>query len=818
LTSPNVEEEVTDLHEHTEETAVGTTVALSTGLLNLVGTMPDGTEPENICTADWPAIAMTKTDAPDGTPPQVESSPQDHETKIPCRDVDEVAFPFQATLMSGHVLPARRPSVSEYHCEEAELAEISRPVDLSDTGVVEGAAANETENEMEDQENLDGVPLEINGEDELPRTDVSESSMTMAGRKMSRVAPEKRGGRPRGSPATDQMVRSEAIKHGVQARNQRPELVCWLKGMTYVVGVEIPEETHLPLLTVRQPPDLALEEDDSRSGLWRLKRPLESVHLLAPEPHETCAVELPSARYRIFKMVGAYKTRGRAVRQGSTGQFLIVVPESWGWNEELSGPAATTPEYVYPGTCRAHSVRLPLDPGRALAFDTPEGTCVRIPCGSERFELVGARIDDASVDAGPLFAREPPQLRCAAGIAEDTTAIAAVVLGEEGIVEGRRGWRARADRFEELRPAIADRKAGWFFVRLYDCHGELIESLDFRFVADLVSIEIKADSPMPGVEGHSVARIRFRHGRGCSVSSRSKPPVITELLPDGASAIVPCDSKSGETSWLISTRNEQVQVKIRVDRVWWALEDGATEANQILWTDRPLRLCRDEFRATSVIAIRIRLPRPGWADELRIGFQWGRSRSVHIGASELECVIPLRDMGEARELEEQAAALLSIWVVPRGITAERLEGVVGFLLEVGISIDDQGFLCSLHQMKARLLIAALTRIRTAGSVPLRQMIREFRTERYQRIPKHRRGKACEPFVEEGLCLLALAIEQLEVQKTRGTSLSGRWRIRARAASVYFPSVMAAVRSRHREIESKLANRGAAGASLRTDRC
>ena len=120
LTSPNVEEEVTDLHEHTEETAVGTTVALSTGLLNLVGTMPDGTEPENICTADWPAIAMTKTDAPDGTPPQVESSPQDHETKIPCRDVDEVAFPFQATLMSGHVLPARRPSVSEYHCEEAE--------------------------------------------------------------------------------------------------------------------------------------------------------------------------------------------------------------------------------------------------------------------------------------------------------------------------------------------------------------------------------------------------------------------------------------------------------------------------------------------------------------------------------------------------------------------------------------------------------------------------------------------------------------------------------------------------------------------------
>lgn len=827
-TSAAVEDQVADLYEKGEGVAVDTTIAPNTVLMRLEGTLPDWTESGNVRTADGPA-ARNETHASDAkssvqqlTLAQAEISRLDHEDEIPCRERGDVTSPFQTTLMSGSVPPVQQRAASQLRCDDAERVEASRLAipheETWNTGEVDTTAVNESEQEIGVDEKLEGPFPVIGSEEELSRTDVSDSSTTRSGRKITSVAPEKRGGRPRGSLTADRTEPSEASKRGEQTRNQRPELVCWLQGMTYVVGVEVPEEVQLPLLSVRQPPDVALEEEDSRSGLWRLKQPLESVEFLATEPDEICAVEIPPARYRIFKMVGAYETRGRAVRQGSAGQFLIVIPESWRWNEELSGPATTTSEYVYPGTCRAYHVELPLEPGRALAFNSPEGTCVHIPCGGQRFELVGVLIDDASVDAGPLFVREPPQLRWAAGIAEDTATIAAVVLGEEGIVEGRRGWRARADRFEDLRPAIADRRAGWFFVRLYDGHNELMESLDFRFVADLAAIEVEAGSPVPGIEGHSAARIRFRHGRGCSVRNSSKSPVITKLLPDGSSAIVPSDSESDETSWLVGASTEQVQVKIRVDRVWWALESGEKEANQLLWTDRPLKLSREDFKATSVIAIRIRLPRPGWADELRIGFQGSRSRFVHLGASERECVIPLRDLGEARELEEQAAARLSIWVVPRGRAAERLEGVVGFLPEVGVSLQDDGFLRSLRQLKPRLLIAVLTRVRTACCVPLRRMIRELRTGSYERIPKHQRGTACEPFVKEGLCLLALAIEQLEVQKMRRINLPERWPRRARAAQVHFPDVMSAVRSRHRDIEAALATKGESGTRPRTDRC
>ena len=720
------------------------------------------------------------------------------------------------------VPPAEQLSAPQLRSEDSESVEASRLAlpheETRDTGEMDTTVVNGSLQAIEVDEKLGGPFPVTGGEEELPRTDVSKSPTTPSVRKAARVAPEKRGGRPRGSLSVNRSdpLNIEASKRSGQTRRQQPELVCWLQGMTYVVGVEVPEELQVSSLKVRQPLGGALEED-SRSGFWRLQQPLESVEFVTSDPNETRAAELPSAQYRIFKMVGTYDTRGRAVREASAGHFLIVVPESWRWNEELSGLAATKAEYVYPGTCRAHYVELPLEAGRILAFTSPEGTDVRIPCGGERFELLGTCIDDASVDVGPLFVGEPPQLRWAADIVDDTS-IATVVVGEEGLLKSRRGWRARADRFEDLRRAIADRQAGWFFVRLYDGHDELIETLDFRFVAELAAIDVEASSPVPGLEGHSAARIRFRYGRGCFVRNNSKSPIVTQLVSDGSSAIVSANSESDETCWLVGPDAEQVEVIVRVDRVWWALEGRETQAHQLLWTDRPLRLSREDFRATSVVTIRIRLPHPGWADEVRIGFHGSRNRSVHFSASERECVIPLRDLGEARELEAQAAARLSIWVAPRGGTAERLEGVVGFLPEVKVSWEDYGFLRSLRQLKPRLLMTVLARVRAVCRVPLRHMIRELRTESYERIPKHERGTACEPFMKEGLCLLALAIEQLEVEKTRRLNLSERWPRRAKAAQAHFPGVMSAVRSRHGETEAELATNRGSRTRPKTDRC
>jgi len=576
------------------------------------------------------------------------------------------------------------------------------------------------------------------------------------------VDPVKRGGRRRGGLSSE--LRKDSDREGKrdgQPRKQRPELVCWFQGMArgWVVCVEIPEELELPSFQVRQPPDAALEEEGARGGRWRLKQPLESVKFAAVDLDEKSAVplEVPAARYRIFRIAGAHGDHGRAVRQGSTGYFLIVVPESWQWNEELSGPCSGAPEFVSPGKCRAYHVELPLEAGRTLAFTTPEGDCVRVPCAGGCFELVGERVDDASEEAGPLFVREPPQLRCV-GPGEEV-AVTTVVVKEEGLADGGPRWRDHGKQFEDLRAAIANREAGWFSVLLYDASlGPPVESLDFRFVADLEAIEVQSASSAPGPVGHSAARVQFRHGRECSVRCCSAHPLAIESVPNGSIAIVPPDAQFDATRWLIGPiGGRAVEVAVLIERLWWARTNGDTP-DERAWTDQPLELSRDDFKATSSTAIVLRLPRAGWADEVRLGFEAARSRSIHLSASAQECVTPLRELGESREIEEQGVACLKVWLTRVDHRGERLESIVGLLPgEVTPSMEDPRFLRSLDKVQARSVMAVLARLRSGCRGPLRRIVHELQMDRYNRIPKHQRGRTDETFVRDGLCVLALAV-------------------------------------------------------------
>jgi hypothetical protein len=592
-------------------------------------------------------------------------------------DVDDAS---QSEVVQGLIVTrsTAQPSAETLDSEHHGVAAAPPPVPLMSAVNPDNSGTDKQDSDalIEGQATVAGSELEI------PTSQEFEIATDVPSRRGLRVAPEKRGGKPRESAAGDQVPKSEVGKRNKKTQQQRPELVCWLQGMCWVVGVEVPEELRDPSVQVWQPPNVALEEEGSRDRRWRLKQPLESV-LIAPEPHEGRAIpaEILAAQYRIFKVVGIHGTHGRAVRQGSAGRFLVIVPESWRWNEDLSGPASAAADSVFPGTCQAHHVELPLAAGRVLAFNTPEGDCVRIPCAGHRVELVGVRINDASEQAGPLFVREPPQLQWGAGIPiPEDAAISTVVVGEEGATVGRRRWRVHSDRFEALLPAIANRRVGWFFVRLYDSSDELIESLDFRFVADLEAIEVEGASAIPGPEGHLPALIHVRHQKQCFVRGQAADSPTVESLPHGCRMVVPPDTRYDETRWLVGPIDgSHVEMAILIERVWWAhLRDGA-ERNELQWTDRPLKLSRDDFKATSGALLALRLPRAGWANEVRIGFESTRSRSIHISASERECLIPLCELEGSREVAERAAASLRVWISPARRAGQRLESEVGLL-------------------------------------------------------------------------------------------------------------------------------------------
>lgn len=631
-----------------------------------------------------------------------------------------------------------------------------------------------------------------------------------------RIDPEKRGGKPRVSSVSKggQPERSRNTI-GLKANEtwrRRPELVCWFQGMArgWAVGAEVPEAFGSLSLQARQSPDSRLQEESSRSRCWRLQEPLGPVQLVGagPEQEDCAAVEIPEAEFRIFKLTGDRAERGRAVREGSTGPFLVVVPESWQWSEELSGSYSRVIEFISPGSCRGYHVELPLAAGRALAFRTSDGEIVRIPCGGQRFGFVGLRVDDVSEHAAPLFVREPPHLHCSGS--PDEVAVTTVVVGDEGPADGKPRWRDFSERFEDLRPAIANRRAGWFFVRLYDSSDELIESVDFRFVADLEAITVDSPSPFPGPSGHPPARVCFRHQPGCSVSSRSMSHLRIEPSSDETVAIVPPDPELDETQWMIApARGRPVEVTVLIERVWWARTNG-NGADARAWADQPLELSRDGFKATASTTVILRLPRAGWAEEVQVGFQASRSRPIHLSPSERECTIPLRELGGAHEIEEEGTASLKAWLT-RSASDECSEVVIGSLpAQSSAAVEHSIFLRSFSGLAARSVMSVLSRIRPACRSPLRRLIRHLRTEIYDRIPKHQRGMPHERFVRDGLCVLALAVEQLGVCQPRGRWLSESWVRRARGAQEHFPEAMSAIRSWHRKLEHGLAIRDGFG--------
>jgi len=72
-------------------------------------------------------------------------------------------------------------------------------------------------------------------------------------------------------------------------------------------------------------------------------------------------------------------------------------------------------------------------------------------------------------------------------------------------------------------------------------------------------------------------------------------------------------------------------------------------------------------------------------------------------------------------------------------------------------MEDPRFLRSLDKVQARSVMAVLARLRSGCRGPLRRIVHELQMDRYNRIPKHQRGRTDETFVRDGLCVLALAV-------------------------------------------------------------
>ncbi len=171
-----------------------------------------------------------------------------------------------------------------------------------------------------------------------------------------------------------------------------------------------------------------------------------------------------------------------------------------------------------------------------------------------------------------------------------------LIVGQEG--RGLHRWRKQvpfsSGRVDlPLPPAYM--AMGWFFLRVYDGRQTELETHEFLWIRDLVSIESFS-------KPSGVAELRFVTAGPLSVSSNHAAVPLRITTANFLEAEIPLHPQFDVTRWsfhglrpLDNVRN----VGIRVTRTAWALGDESAPEQDLVWTTTPIDLPLAAARPTS---------------------------------------------------------------------------------------------------------------------------------------------------------------------------------------------------------------------------
>lgn len=477
-------------------------------------------------------------------------------------------------------------------------------------------------------------------------------------RSRKQLPPVKRGGRLPSSTKQHEMKKTP----GTKSSSLRPEIVCWNEGWKWIVGIEIPEE--LETLSVAQNEEL-LAQDNINESLYRLRHAVGGVKVTWTGGQKDIPLLGAERNYFIFKMRKNWKGFGRLVRHPIIGYYLAIVPREWKRDEVVSGSASVNPESVQVDGYKAHFFCQEQDGNMAIGFVKANGERIQVESGYSRFQIVGREIKDASEDMGPLFGEKLP---CIQTLDEKGWKdIRVIVLGEEGM--GKNRWRTQfvpqvGAKEQELPEEIANRRGGWYFVRIYDKGDNLLESTDFRFLKALNDIRIESSDFLPGPIGYNNVSVQFLHQTNCKVELMDDDVQhVLEICRESGQTIVTVPPKPNcdETHWILCDGDVKIKVTVLMERIWWSF--GIMGVATTDWVDRPITLSHKHFTATSDKALFVRFPRLRFVRKIDVGFDRNKSKPYQVEVGKKEIAIPLRDFCDTEEIENRQEEFdIKIWV------------------------------------------------------------------------------------------------------------------------------------------------------------
>lgn len=350
----------------------------------------------------------------------------------------------------------------------------------------------------------------------------------------------------------------------------------------------------------------------------------------------------------LFKLPQDWKGVGRKVRGMTKGHYIVMVPREQDWR--------TDDAPVEPAPCQ--------DDNFIARFVYHEDETDPAPRGLDpdvsgllvhSFTLEGVSVHDDS-DQGVLYVGDPPELECDNGIVW-------ALIGEEG----RKGWTEPFQPDAQPLGEVLGGRQGRLFLRVYDKNRHLQDSAEFRYHRSLREIRVNGDPYTdatviaPSATGHRMATIEF-----VTTDDRLLRPRVDseegEFSIVGNKVVVPPVPDPDRFSFTLASDGGETPCVIVLPRIWWRLEAGGQDPAD--WSDRPLRMTRDEFgdHADAEAVLLLRLPRP--VTSLRVRFDDGH-RNVYQGhGSNKRTEVPLAEFAEYTQIEErleQDALLTAQW-------------------------------------------------------------------------------------------------------------------------------------------------------------
>jgi ribosomal protein S9 len=455
----------------------------------------------------------------------------------------------------------------------------------------------------------------------------------------------------------------------------KPEIVCWEKGRQWILAVELPKEfcnSGDVVITQNSSP---LEKDSSREYCWRLTQAFGKVRVHSTETFE---IDLgkEDENSLLFKLSGENRREGRLVKLPSSGDYLVVVPADW----KITNDIVVSNEQINV-KYQAYLHIFDMADNRKMVFSTSKGE-KKIQSKAPMFRLIGSSLNDASETMGTLFVENPPCI--GAHDITDWNDVGTIIIG----AIGENKWRAEVpltleEATQNLPAEVLEKQSGWYFLRFYDGHDELMESLDFRFIRGLNKIKIPRFKPFPE-DRHETIQVEITHETDCEIESAN---IYSSNLPvkhteTGRVLSIPPNPEYDKTCWRIGhSSGAQVEITILLERIWWNI--GAQTEKPSAWKDQFEPLPKESFSATSNIALWLRFPAQRWVKKVAVGFQREQARDYPVAVTEQTVCIPLREF-EVGDLHRNN--FLRVWLDRGG---KQYEGTV--IIVSGLRPDWVGY-------------------------------------------------------------------------------------------------------------------------------